>query len=80
MAADPTYPFVMHGARDAMTGWLPHIKEQVSAIEQAVAEQSHLAFDFAKTLAESVFRAVLDEHSVPYSRNDDLPNPDFSNA
>ena len=88
MAADPTYPFVLHGARDrelSMTGWLPHIKEQVSAIEQAVAEQSpspssrcpaaraSLAFDFAKTLVESILRATLDEHSVGYSHNDDLP-------
>ena len=73
MAANPTCPFVMHGARDAMTGWLPHIKEQVSAIEQAVAEQSPLAFDFAKTLVESILRATLDEHSVGYSHNDDLP-------
>lgn len=73
MDADQTYSFVMHGARDAMTGWLPHIEQQVSAIERAIAEQSHLAFDLAKTLIESVFRAVLDERSVSYSDSDDLP-------
>ena len=73
MATDPIYPFVMHGARDAMADWLPHIEKQVSAIEQAVAEQSHLAFDLAKTLVESICRAVLSERSVNYSNNDDLP-------
>lgn len=56
-----------------MAGWLPHIEEQVSVIEQAVAEQSHLAFDFAKTLVESILRAVLKERSVPYTDKDDLP-------
>ncbi len=73
MATDPIHPFVMHGARDAMADWLPHIEEQVSAIEQAVVEQSRLAFDLAKTLVESICRAVLKERSVNYSNNDDLP-------
>ncbi len=73
MAEIPTAPFVMHGARDAMTGGLAHIEEQVKAIEQAVVENPGLAFDLAKTLIESTCRTVLDERSVTYSRNDDLP-------
>ncbi|MEG9883488.1 MAG: abortive infection family protein [Hyphomicrobiales bacterium] len=66
-------PFVMHGARDAMTAGLPHIEEQVKGIEQAVVENPGLAFDLAKTLVESTCRAVLGERSVAYAATDDLP-------
>lgn len=67
------WPFVMHGARDAMAAGLVHIEEQVKGIEQAVGENPGLAFDLAKTLIESVCRAVLDERSVDYAPSDDLP-------
>ena len=60
-------PFVMHGARDAIAEGLVHIEQQVASIEQAVAENPGLAFDLAKTLVESVCRAVLSERSVEFS-------------
>lgn len=65
--------FTMHGARDAMKNGLLHIEEQVEAIELAVVDNPGLAFDFAKTLVESVCRAVLEERSVPVGKDDDLP-------
>lgn len=73
MAAPAPQPFVMHGARDAMTGGLAHIEEQVKGIEQAVVENPGLAFDLAETLVESTCRTVLGERSVSYSAADDLP-------
>ncbi len=66
-------PFLMHGARDAMSAGLAHIEQQVLGIEKAVAENPGLAFDLAKTLIESACRAILDERSVSYSTKDDLP-------
>src|SRR5947208_12298303 len=68
-----TAPFVMHGARDAIAGGLTHVQQQVKSIEQAVAENPGLAFDLAKTLVESVCRAVLGERNIAYSEDDDLP-------
>lgn len=70
--ADPS-PFVMHGARDAVACGLVHIEQQVLALELAVAENPGLAFDLAKTLVESVCRAVLAERSVAFGEADDLP-------
>jgi len=66
-------PFVMHGARDAVACGLVHIEQQVHALKVAVAENLGLAFDLAKTLVESVCRAVLDERSVTFDEADDLP-------
>ena len=66
-------PFVMHGARDAVAGGLTHVEEQVKSIEQAIAENPGLAFDLARTLVESVCRAVLDERNITFSEHDDLP-------
>jgi hypothetical protein len=66
-------PFAMHGARDAIAGGLGHIEEQVKGIERAVTENPGLAFDLAKTLVESVCRAVLSERSITFSPDDDLP-------
>jgi hypothetical protein len=68
-----TTPFVMHGARDAIASGLTHVEQQVKSIEQAVAENPGLAFDLAKTLVESVCRAVLGERNIGYSEDDDLP-------
>lgn len=73
MAAPTPQPFVMHGARDAMSAGLAHIKEQVEGIELAVVKQPGLAFDLAKTLVESTCRAVLGERSVAFTAADDLP-------
>jgi len=64
----------MHGARDAIAGRLSHIEQQVKGIEQAVVENPGLAFDLAKTLVESVCRAVLSERCIPFSTADNLPN------
>jgi len=68
-----TSPFVMHGARDAVACGLVHIEQQVHALELAVAENPGLAFDLAKTLVESVCRAVLGERSITFDEADDLP-------
>jgi hypothetical protein len=73
MAEALTTSFAMHGARDAIAGGLGHIEEQVKGIERAVTENPGLAFDLAKTLVESVCRAVLNERSIPCSPDDDLP-------
>jgi hypothetical protein len=66
-------PFVMHGARDAMGAGLTHVEQQVKSIEQAVIENPSLAFDLAKTLVESVCRAVLSERAIAHNEDDDLP-------
>ena len=67
-----TSPFIMHGARDAVAGAV-HIEQQVQALELAVVENPGLAFDLAKTLVESVCRAVLGERSIAFGEADDLP-------
>ena len=66
-------PFVMHGARDAVANGLTHIEQQVAGIENAIGENPGLAFDLAKTLVESVCRAVLLDRSILFSPTDDLP-------
>jgi hypothetical protein len=73
MAEALTAPFVMHGARDAIAGGLTHVEQQVKSIEQAVTGNPGLAFDLAKTLIESVCRAVLGERNIAFSEDDDLP-------
>jgi hypothetical protein len=73
MAEDLTAPFVMHGARDAIAGGLTHVEQQVKSIEQAVGENPGLVFDLAKTLIESVCRAVLGQRSIAFRDDDDLP-------
>lgn len=73
MAGLQAAPFVMHGARDAIAGGLTHVEQQVKSIEQAVAENPGLAFDLAKTLVESVCRAVLGERNIAHGEDDDLP-------
>lgn len=73
MAQSFATTFVMHGARDAVAGGLTHVEQQVKSIEQAVAENPGLAFDLAKTLVESVCRAVLGERNIAFSEGDDLP-------
>lgn len=65
--------FLMHGAREAISAGLGHIEQQVRSLESAVSENTGLAFDLAKTLVESVCRTVLEERSIPFSGDDDLP-------
>jgi hypothetical protein len=65
--------FSMQGARSAIDGGVAHIGQHVEGIEQAIIGNPGLAFDLAKTLVESVCRAVLDERSVAYDETDDLP-------
>lgn len=66
-------PFIMHGAREAITSGLLHIEEQVKGLERAIDENPGLAFDLAKTLIESTCRTILSERSVVFSPGDDLP-------
>ena len=73
MADAPAAPLVMHGARAAIADGMPHLKEQVTGIERAVAESPGLAFDLAKTLLESVCQTVLTERSISFDPGDDLP-------
>jgi hypothetical protein len=73
MAAPALQTFVMHGARDAMAAGLAHIERQIIAIESAVVEEPALAFDLARTLIEAVCKAVLDQRTVSYTADDDLP-------
>jgi len=56
-----------------MAAGLPHIKAQVEAIKQTVSENPSLALDLAKTLVESVCKAVLEQRAVPFDQADDLP-------
>lgn len=65
--------FVMHGARAAMNGGMPHIEEQIEALEIAVGDNPGFAFDLAKTLIESACKTILKERSIAFSGNDDLP-------
>lgn len=69
----PTSDFVMHGARDAMSGGLTHIEEQIKGIERAVIENPSLAFDLAKTVVESACRTILSDRNLAFDNDDDLP-------
>jgi hypothetical protein len=69
----PTSDFVMHGARDAMSGGLTHIEEQVKGIERAVVENPGLAFDLARTVVESACRTILSDRRIAFDSDDDLP-------
>lgn len=69
----PIRDFVMHGARDAMSGGLTHIEEQVKGIERAVVENPGLAFDLAKTVVESACRTILSDRKIAFGSDDDLP-------
>ena len=64
--------FVMHGARAAIAGGLTHIEEQVKALEQALSENTGLAFDLAKTLVESACKSIITERRGNFDDNDDM--------
>ena len=59
--------FVMHGARAAVADGMLHIEEQVKALEMAVAENTGLAFDLAKTLVESACKTIITERGSAIS-------------
>jgi hypothetical protein len=73
MADVANAPFVMHGARTAIAGGMQHIEEQVTGIERAVVENPGLAFDLARSLIENVCRTVLNERTITFDPDDDLP-------
>jgi hypothetical protein len=73
MADAVASPFVMHGARDAMSRGMMHIERQITSIELAIVENPAWVFDLAKTLVESVCKTVLGERGVPFAEDDDLP-------
>jgi len=64
--------FVMHGARAAVAGGMLHIEEQVKALELAVAQNTGLAFDLAKTLVESACKTIITERGSVFDKDDDL--------
>ncbi len=66
------FVFVMHGARAAMADGLLHIEEQVRALEQAVGENTGLAFDLAKTLVESACKSIITERGSTVDDGDDM--------
>ncbi len=68
-----TSPFVMHGARAALAAGCVHIEQQINAIESAVVSNAGLAFDLAKTLLESICKAVLSERKIAHDDGWDLP-------
>jgi hypothetical protein len=65
--------FVMHGARAAFDGGLTHIERHIVAIEKAVYDEPHLAFDLAKNMIESVCKSILTERAVKFEGKDDMP-------
>src|SRR4051812_47745556 len=66
MAEAPTGTFSMTGGREvlALAGGALHIEQQVRAIERAVAEEPHLAFDLARALIETVCKTILGDRRV----------------
>jgi hypothetical protein len=72
MAERTPVGFVMLAARGAING-LPHIEQQVNALEAAVVENPALVFDLAKTLIESVCKAILQARKVSFANDDNLP-------
>lgn len=71
VTADPA--FVMQSARAAVAGGMLHIEEQVKALESAVAQNTGLAFDLAKTLVESACKTIIKERGSVFDKDDDLP-------
>lgn len=73
MADAPTTPFVMLGAREALTFGAVHLERQIVALEGAAAENPGFAFDLARTLLESACKTVLSERGFAYDGGWDLP-------
>jgi hypothetical protein len=72
---DPETPdvFIMRGARAAAANGIPHISQQIAALERAVADNPSFAFDLAKYIVESTCKTILSERQVTFEKNDDLP-------
>lgn len=74
MADTETSPvFIMHGARAAAANGMPHISEQIAALERAVGENPSLAFDLAKFIVESTCKTILSERKIGFEKKDNLP-------
>lgn len=65
--------FIMRGARAAAANGIPHIAEQIAALEHAVGENPCLAFDLAKFIVESTCKTILTERKIGFDKKDDLP-------
>jgi hypothetical protein len=67
--ADPParQSFTMYGTRQILefSSDAFHIEQQVTAIERAVLEAPHLAFDLARALVESVCKTILGDRGIP---------------
>lgn len=69
----PAVAFTMRGAREAVDGGIAHVEQTVIGLERAVAEDSGLAFELAKSLVESVCKSILTTRGVSFSAKDDVP-------
>lgn len=59
--------FTMVGARKASESGLAHIQQQIETLEEAIRKNNPgLVFDMARSLLESVCKAILKEKGVPY--------------
>jgi hypothetical protein len=65
--------YVMRGARAAAENGIPHISQQIAALERAVADNPSFAFDLAKFIVESTCKTILSERKLAFDKNDDLP-------
>jgi hypothetical protein len=74
MAAEDQFAgFQMTGSREVMASGAPHIEQQVSAIESAVADNPGFVFDLARTLLESVCKTILTERGQSINSRWNLP-------
>ena len=71
--AETSDVFLMRGARAAAANGIPHIAEQIAALERAVVENPGLAFDLAKFIVESTCKTILSERNIGFDKRDDLP-------
>lgn len=74
MATQPEeQTFVMLGARAAIAGGMAYISEQVKALEDAVVNNTGLAFDLSKPIIESTCKVIIVERGNVPDKDDDLP-------
>jgi len=73
--ADPetSNAFIMRGARDAAANGMPHISEQIAALERGIVENPSYVFDLAKYIVESTCKTILTERNIGFDKRDDLP-------
>jgi hypothetical protein len=72
ITSGPPPTFVMYSARAAIAGGLLHIEEQMKALEQAVFQNTGLAFELARTLVESACKTIIKERGRSFDKDDDL--------